>query len=361
MRGHLLLVLVCTLLSAAGLYGQEWALPGHFGTWTGSPSFSHPALDTSPFRQAIARETGETAESRTYTSAAAKITVTSRKFQDPSRAYEAYTATISSAMAPSGVAAYAVMDKDRLVALLGNVILEVAPPQGISTADLKILTGIVRAGADRSPLPGVRAYLPEHDLRDGTQKYALGPAAFQNALTALRRPEFAPLANEAGFSSDAEAMLAEYQSGTESAVLLLLLYPTPHLAELHAHHLQSRLPAQLAATKIERKGSLLRIVLGPTSAAFADRLRNSVNYETQVTWNEPRQTATDPPLTTTTVKIIMGTAVLMVMAVVLGVAFGGVRVLTKTLLPGKVFDRPDSMDILQLGLSGKTIHSRDFY
>jgi hypothetical protein len=38
-----------------------------------------------------------------------------------------------------------------------------------------------------------------------------------------------------------------------------------------------------------------------------------------------------------------------------------VRLLTKMLFPGKVFDRPEQMDVLQLGLSGKRINSRDFY
>jgi len=48
-------------------------------------------------------------------------------------------------------------------------------------------------------------------------------------------------------------------------------------------------------------------------------------------------------------------------AVVLGAAFGGVRVLAKIFFPGKIFDRPDQMDVLQLGLSSKRIDSRDFY
>ncbi len=60
-------------------------------------------------------------------------------------------------------------------------------------------------------------------------------------------------------------------------------------------------------------------------------------------------------------KIIIATGAFMLVAIVFGVAFGGVRVLLKTLFPGKVFDRPEQMDVLQLGLSGKRINSRDFY
>jgi hypothetical protein len=60
-------------------------------------------------------------------------------------------------------------------------------------------------------------------------------------------------------------------------------------------------------------------------------------------------------------KIIIATVVFMVIAVALGAAFGGVRVLVKKFFPGKIFDRPERMDVLQLGLSGKRIDSRDFY
>jgi hypothetical protein len=112
---------------------------------------------------------------------------------------------------------------------------------------------------------------------------------------------------------------------------------------------------------IERKGSLLSIVLSPSSPEYARSLREAVDYETQVTWNEPSQTATDPPITSVMVKIFIGTGVFMVAAVVLGIAFGGVRVVTKILFPGKVFDRPNQMEILQLGLSGKRIDPSDFY
>jgi len=60
-------------------------------------------------------------------------------------------------------------------------------------------------------------------------------------------------------------------------------------------HLETALSeaAKTAGSVIERKGSLLSVVIGPSSAAYAESLRGAVNYETQVTWNEPSQTATD--------------------------------------------------------------------
>jgi hypothetical protein len=90
-------------------------------------------------------------------------------------------------------------------------------------------------------------------------------------------------------------------------------------------------------------------------------LRAAVTYETQVTWNEPSQTATDPPWAVVLYRIFVGTGVFMVMAVAFGVAFGGFRIFIKKLLPGKVFDRPEQMEVLQLGLTGHKIDTRDLY
>jgi hypothetical protein len=86
-----------------------------------------------------------------------------------------------------------------------------------------------------------------------------------------------------------------------------------------------------------------------------------VDYETQVTWNEPHQSATDPPLVQMLYKIFLFTSLFLVVATVTGIAFGGFRILVKHWLPGKVFDRPQDIEVLQLGLSGKKIDPTDLY
>jgi hypothetical protein len=208
----------------------------------------------------------------------------------------------------------------------------------------------------------VATYLPDQDRQPHTGRYALGPVAFREAAKEVKGADAASLVDVAGFHSGAEAMFANYKNGQDEATLLLVEYPTPQLAELHLRHLQRALSKdKRSGSSVARKGSLLSIVLGPTSAAYAQKLRRAVRYETEVTWNEPSTTATDPPITSTLVKIIIATMVLMVMALVLGIAFGGVRVITKRLFPGKVFDRPAQMEVLQLGLSGKPIDPRDMY
>ena len=175
--------------------------------------------------------------------------------------------------------------------------------------------------------------------------------------------ESAGLVDEVGFSLGAEAILARYQRGKESAVLVLIDYATPQLAEQHLHHLEAAVSpaAKQAGTTVERKASLLSLVLKPSSAAFGESLRNALRYETEVTWNEPTHKITDPPWLVIVGRIIILTLLFMGLAVAVGAAFGGIRVLLKTFFPGKIFDRPGQMDVLQLGISGKRIDSRDLY
>src|SRR5439155_24403776 len=128
------------------------------------------------------------------------------------------------------------------------------------------------------------------------------------------RENYLQIADQVAFQSGAETMLAEYRGNKESAVLLLIDYPTPQIAELRSRHIAASLPEQAkrAGTKIERKGSLLSIVLAPSSAAYGERVRNAVKFETTVTWNEPSQTATDPPWSIIWYRIFVGTGIFMV-------------------------------------------------
>jgi hypothetical protein len=356
-------VLSMALAAAPYSSAQRQVLPNHFGTWSDQPNPKWIETEPPSKYADLWKETGRRPdEFSQYTSGNARIEVDLQKYRDPSSAYEAYTALISPEMLPSTLDRTSAVDGDKLFVLVGSSILEVRPTPAISTGDLVMLVNAVSAHADQTPLPPIRAYLPRGFI-DGTQKYALGPAGFRNAVSSLQQDEFASLASEVGFHSGAEAILARYRAGKDQAVLLLIDYPTPQLAEQHLRHLEQAISpaAKQGGTTIERKASLLSLILKPSSSTYGDTLRNAVKYETEVTWNEPHQTMTDPPILTTLVKIILGTGLFMVVAVVLGAAFGGVRVLVKIFFPGKVFDRPEQMDVLQLGLSGKRIDSRDFY
>jgi hypothetical protein len=337
------------------------AFPSRFGHWaaTNTPIKTKPTEE----QWALLKEAGlQDWLMRPYSNGSESLGVSLELFGDPSGAYQAYTYQLRAGMVPTNLGQASAFDKQGVLIQEGRLVL--SSTANVSKDDLSALVKAVEPRSEMGPLPPVRTYLPASGRVLGTERYALGPEAMRAALAELGQPDMAVLVTAAGFSSGAEAMLARYASpGKGNGVLVLLEYPTPQLAEQHIHHLDELLPAatKQAGTVIERKGSLLSMVLAPSSAEYATNLRTAVDYETQVTWNEASQVATDPPITSIMVKIFIGTGVFMVAAVVLGIAFGGVRVVTKRLFPGKVFDRPNQMEVLQLGLSGKRIDPSDFY
>ena len=360
--------LLCTLVFAAlsvPAFGQsKSALPTQFGNWKQGPGPGDESKSLPP-SSATAEEAGRTGvEFAWYRNANRAVKVVLEQFRDPTGAYEAYTAELKVGMNATTLGGASAVDAERLLTLVGNYVIEVSPPKSISDADLLQLLKPIRAGATEGPLPPIRAFLPNEGLVQGTQRYAMGPAAFQSALEVLGQTKFAALTGEVGFRTGAEAMLASYAlRGNRSQTLLLLDYPTPQLAEQHLRHIQPILSANpdLARTTVERKASLLSLVLSPVSEQAAAQLRADINYDTGVTWNEPSQTLTDPPWVLVLKNIFLGTFAFCGLALALGLAFGGLRVVTKRFFPGKVFDRPEDMEVLQLGLSGKRIDPNDFY
>lgn len=360
------------LAFAAPVKAQTSLLPNHLAGWqaTGPASTVKPG-DLGPKweqwkegEQILAESGVVRIQDRPYKKGADELGLRLYEFKDPSSAYEFYTFSVIPGMQPLGLEQHSAIRQDDARLLIGNFVVQAGLSEHLSPAALQDVITALKARADQTPLPAIRTYLPAEGRIFGSEKYASGPAGFQNAARFLERPEIADLSSEMGFGrDDAEAMLAHYHTGKGDAVLLLIEYPTPQLAEQHLRHLESALPPAVkqAGATVERKASLLSLVLKPSSAAFGDALRSAVNYETAVTWNEPTHKMTDPPWLTIVGRIIVLTMLFMGVAVAVGVAFGGVRVLAKIFFPGKVFDRPDQMDVLQLGISGKRIDSRDFY
>ena len=356
-----LILVWCFALSGALLVSAQQTippvqiLPKEFRNWHLTSCFLKP-IDIGLWKEAGLRNVNGCE----YLANGKAVDIRLAQLHDSSSAFEVYTSLLKPGEMPTNLGQVAAFDKDGVLIQEGSLVLE--STANISKEDLRALVLAVEAKSEKSPLPPVRIYLPTQGRMVGSERYALGPDAFRAALENLGSTEFATLVDAIGFNLGAEAMLARYQAGKQNGVLLLIDYPTPQLAEQHIHHLQEALPeAAKERTVIERKGSLLLLVLSPTSAEFAEALRNDVNYETQVTWNEPRQSMTDPPWSVILARIFIGTGIFMIAAVILGIAFGGLRVLTKKFLPGKVFDRADRLEILQLGLSGKRIDPGDFY
>ncbi len=353
------------------VFAQATNLPERFGSWESVGPAQHLTTKDlgsnwaqgSTAEQVLLESGLITIEQRAYRNGLDEVALRLFKFRDPSSAYEFYTFLLAPGMRNMGVGKDSALSQYDGRMLVGNFVVQATLSPNTKPESLNDIVGALKSKADPTALPPLKGYLPTEWRIFGSEKYALGPQAFRAAMTALNQGAYADLSKEVGFQIGAEAILAGYRGQQGSGVLLLLDYPTPQVAENHRHHLEQALPAaaKQAGVTIERKASLLSVVFAATSEMHAQAIRDEVNYETEVTWNEPHQSATDPPLVRVLYKIFLFTSLFLVVATLTGIAFGGFRILIKHWWPGKVFDRPESIEVLQLGLSGKKIDPSDMY
>jgi hypothetical protein len=163
--------------------------------------------------------------------------------------------------------------------------------------------------------------------------------------------------------------LAHYQVASKDETLLITSYPTQQVAAAEFAGILRRFvfdppgdvqPGQNVLFG-KRVSSYIAVVVGAPSRQAANKLLDQVGYHSDVTWNEPKQTLTEPSINNMIVEAFLGTGAIMIFAVAAGIGFGGIRVLVKIFLPNKIFDREKQIEILQLGISSKPIKAKDFY
>jgi hypothetical protein len=190
----------------------------------------------------------------------------------------------------------------------------------------------------RSVKPPVANLLPPLYLVPGSERYILYPEDLDPALKLD--------AATAGFEDSVEIATAAYDVDQKRVQLILLLYPTQQIAKKYFDAWKSATPEGGPFRK--RVASVISLIRGTADAAIAGKILDPVNYETQVTWNEPRPDISFPDLILTIFTFI-GLAVLFV--TVAGISFGGLRVFVKARYPNRVFDRAEDMEIIQLKLN----------
>jgi len=362
-------ILILALTAVAVAVAEGDSLPSSFQAWSGSGGATRLTAENLELvagpNATVLREYGVLGvEQQAYSRGTAKLTARLYRMRDASAAFGAYTYLLNEQMAPADLSRFASVSAERVLAVVGDQVLEVTGNVGQSSpGDLKALVAQVTPAKGQYLYPTIGDYFPQQGRIRNSERYIVGPQAL-SALLPLGSGDWL------GFGNGAEAQLARYRVGGKELTILLAVYPTPQVAAQRLEELGkwfSVNPQGEATTGsagslfVRRKGSLLAMVLSNDSPQAANALLERIRYETQVTWNEPNHTLQDPSIGDIIVGTLLGTGVFLLLALAAGMGFGGVRLLVKKLLPGKVFDRSEQLEILQLGLSSKPIEAKDFY
>jgi hypothetical protein len=363
--------LFCIAMAARPAAAQA-VLPSSFGGWNATaPTSTIPpngldsllGQDAPAFREYVVKSV----EQRPYSQGTQTASITLYRFRDPSSAYGAYTFLRNDSLSSVSIGSYGGAARDRALIVVGEMLLDVsAPPKQArpSDADLKSLVDVLDKKADHTPYPFIGEHLPEKGRVKDSEHYVIGP---------LSLAHYVPLGTDdwTGFDYSAETILARYRVAgkDKEETLLITSYPTQQIAAEKFAGMLRRFtfdppggvqPGQNVLFG-KRASSFIAVVFGAPSREAANKLLDEVAYESQVTWNEPHQTLTEPSINSMIVGAFLGTGAIMMLAVAAGIGFGGIRVLVKIFLPNKVFDRDKQIEILQLGISSKPIKAKDFY
>ncbi|MGH9565784.1 MAG: DUF6599 family protein [Candidatus Angelobacter sp.] len=332
----------CAFAKAPGMLPQAfngWQLQAQTVRSGSDPGVADPADGV------VLKEYGFTDfEAATYARNGRTMRVKAAAFNDASGAFGAFTYYVQPQMQTEKIGDQGASNNKRILFFRGNILVDAGLEQvtAMSAADLRALAeALPRPHGNISTLPALPANLPRQSYIAHTAKYVVGPVA----LGRLGSPLPASLIN---FSMGAEVALAQYRSSTGDGTLTLISYPTPQIAGERLKAMQTAsLPGHFY---FKRSGPLLAAISGSIPESEAQSLLASVNYDADVTWNQPTRPNARDNIGNLIVGIFMLIGVILAVALILGFAFGGVRVIAKKLFPDRFFDRPDDVEIIRLNL-----------
>lgn len=337
-------------------------LPETFAGWQaqGAPQTSVDAGAADPTNAAVLKEYGFTDfAASTYAKEDGRtLKIRAARFADASGAFGAYSFYLQQTMAREKIGDQGASLGQRVLFYRGHVLVDALFSQqtAMSAAELRELAGLLpRPGGNAANLPPVLQYMPTKGYLANTEKYITGP----EALRAMAPPIPVELVD---FAKQAEVTLGRYASSSGEGTLMLIYYPTNQLAAEELRRIDAArqaAPAQPGVSTIEksgqffdkRTGPIIAIASGPLSDGDAKSLLGLVNYEATVTWNQRTFLDKNNDLGGLLVNIIILCFVLGALAVVAGVAFGGIRILAKRIYPDRIFDRPEQMEFISLHLA----------
>jgi hypothetical protein len=334
-------------------------LPSQFAGWqlSGAPRTSEDPAVADPANASVLKEYGfSDFASATYArDDGRKLNVRVARFADASGAYGAFTFYKTPEMLAEKIGDQAASLNERVLFYRGNILVDAVFPQltAMSAAELRDLaeTLPLPSGNTRN-LPGLPAYLPRQSYVKNSAKYILGPEGLQRVD--------APIPGSlVGFESGAEVVLGNYNTSGGEGTLLLISYPTPQIAADRLRRIDAAYPhngdsgsiPDVGAFFDKRTGPIVALAVGPFSSGEARSLLASINYDADVTWNENTYFDKKNNIGTLVWNALILSGILILFALALGLAFGGLRILMKRFSPERDMGTAGETEFIALHLA----------
>jgi hypothetical protein len=325
-------------------------LPKSFAGWTmtGTPQITTDAAKADGAYPAVLEEYGFLeSETATYKREDGRtLTLKAARFKDATGAYGAFTFYRQQAMKTEQIGTKAASANNRILFFRSNVLVDANFDRvtAMSAGELRELAAALpSAPGSAGNLPSLPQYLPKQNAVENSAHYVLGPQASMAVKAPLT-------AEELDFKVEPEVLLQDYTSSDGPLTLTVINYPTPQIAGARLRALQPYPSSGAAPLLVRRSGPLLAIVTGATGSNDAKRLLDAVNYEADVTWDQATSVSKRDNIGNLIVAVFALIGILLLISLIFGIFFGGIRIVMRKLFPQRAFDRPENVDIIQLHL-----------
>ncbi len=344
------------LALAASAFGADKPaslLPDVFAGWQrGEVHASTNPAQADPANGPLLKEYGfSDFAGATYSQPGRKLAIKAARFSDTSGAYGAFTFYKRGDMQTETIGDQGASENNHVLFYRGNILVDAIFDRvtAMSAAEMRELAkSLPITGGESNKPPTLPLYLPKQAYIRHSARYVLGPVGL-DAVGAPLSPQLV------GFGKGAEVVLGKYSTAEGVATLTIVSYPTPAIAGERLRAIQAASPGSSGSTtpaemNVKRTGPLVALVTGDVSSKEAKSLLAAVNYEADVTWNEATALSKRDNIGNLIINIFVLIGILLLFALVLGVMFGGTRVILKRLFPDRVFDRPEDVEIIRLNL-----------
>jgi len=312
------------LLFAATAWGGIW--PEQFGQ---AKRVSAKPLTVS--EQKLWSEYGlQEAEQAQYEGPTGKFSATAYRLHDSTTALGAFDWQRPKSAKQSQLGKLAVETPDGSMLAHGNYLLVF---QGVTPkfAELEpLLQSLPKL--DQSPLPALKDNLPSSGLAPNSERYIVGPVGLDEFYPGIP-------AGVAGFHLGSEAQIGTFGQGGEEMKLAIFSYPTPNIARERLAEME-----KLSGAMAKRTGPLVAVILAPKNADAAERLLSQIRYQASISWSQYVPTRRDN-IGDLVINAFILIGVLLTFSTVAGLAFGGLRLLTRRARKG---GEPEAMTVLHL-------------
>ena len=284
-----------------------------------------------------------------------KLTIEVLRAKDERSAYSLFSLLRTAKTNPGPPGESCTATGDALTFVKGSFWVRVAGPNPGDLLKRVAISVSNRIGPRDQIVPSLISHFPKTGLDESTNRYFLGPRAFEAFASKLPGLQFE-------FRPEMEIAQAEYNLKNQNGVLSLLGFPTGQIAGDYFDSISERIRPGAQRFYTRRIGPIVAILVGNFDPLTADEILGNIKFSYSIKWiydknNRSSTTVWGVPvgILGTVVRSLLLTTLLCGLSILLGVGLAVFRMFLRDYAPGNFLAAPERTEMIRLRLNENRI------